>query len=175
LQLSRVSGPRAIAAQLCFRPVRPVPSAWHEMPGSASPIRRRPARAVLSKTPPFDGRYAWRAAWRGDGGIVCRGARVGCCGLRFGIDAHAKPGHVDLVQPDGAEQGRLRAGLTGRTGHGNGFPGVHPGLVELALQAEISRGLLGFWRVAVEPRFWSSCICRPAAFPACKASSISLA
>jgi hypothetical protein len=50
--------------QLRFRPVRPAPSAWHEMPGHASPRRRRPARAALSRTPPCDGWYAWCVAGR---------------------------------------------------------------------------------------------------------------
>gem|GEM_PF-4487404 len=44
---------------LRFRPVRPVPSARHEMPGHAATERRRPVRAVLSKYPPFSG---WRAS-----------------------------------------------------------------------------------------------------------------
>jgi hypothetical protein len=35
---------------------------------------------------------------------------------------------------------RLRAGLTGRGDPRAGLPGLHPGLVELALQAEIARG-----------------------------------
>ena len=48
---SRVFGLRAFTAPLRFRPVGPVPSAWHEMPGFASPECRRPARAVLSKKP----------------------------------------------------------------------------------------------------------------------------
>jgi hypothetical protein len=33
---------------LCLRPVRPVPRAWHEMPGQAAPRQLRPVRAVLS-------------------------------------------------------------------------------------------------------------------------------
>jgi hypothetical protein len=36
----------------------------------------------------------------------------------------------------------LRAGLTGRKGCWAGFPGLHPGLVELALQAGIAGGVL---------------------------------
>ena len=46
-----VSGARALTAPLRFRPVRPAPSAWHEMPGYASPERRRPGRAALSNAP----------------------------------------------------------------------------------------------------------------------------
>ncbi len=34
----------------------------------------------------------------------------------------------------------LRAGLTGRKDCRAGFPGLHPGLVELALQAGVARG-----------------------------------
>ena len=34
---------------------------------------------------------------------------------------------------------RLRAGLTGRNAYLAGFPGFHPGLLELALQAGIAR------------------------------------
>jgi hypothetical protein len=48
---SRVFGLHAFAALLRFRPVRPVPPAWHEMPGHACAEPRRPARAVLSKKP----------------------------------------------------------------------------------------------------------------------------
>ena len=60
-----VSGSYAFSARLRFRPVRPVRSAWHEMPGHGSARVRRPARAVLSRKPPCDGSYAWR----GDGGL----------------------------------------------------------------------------------------------------------
>jgi hypothetical protein len=48
---SRIRGLCAFASPLRFRPVGPVPSAWHEMPGHASPECRRPAGAVLSKKP----------------------------------------------------------------------------------------------------------------------------
>jgi hypothetical protein len=50
---SRVSGLRAFPCLVRFRPVRPAPSAWHEMPGHALPKHRRPARAVLSKAPQY--------------------------------------------------------------------------------------------------------------------------
>jgi hypothetical protein len=40
----------------------------------------------------------------------------------------------------------LRAGLTGRKGRRAGGPGLHPGLVELALQAGIARGCFGVSR-----------------------------
>ena len=61
---SQTSAPHALAvimqfpALLRFRPVRPAPSAWHEMPGYASPSRRRPARAALSRIPPC---FGWSA------------------------------------------------------------------------------------------------------------------
>ena len=42
---------------LRFRPVRPAPSAWHEMPGSAFSEPCRPVRAALSKSLPYSG---WR-------------------------------------------------------------------------------------------------------------------
>ena len=48
---------------LRFRPVRPAQSAWHEMPGDASPELRRPVRAVLSKYPQCVGWHAGAAAF----------------------------------------------------------------------------------------------------------------
>ena len=59
-----ISGTRALAALLRFRPVRPARSAWHEMPGHAFARRRRPARAALGWTPPCDGWSAWGVAGR---------------------------------------------------------------------------------------------------------------
>ncbi|MGV2337804.1 MAG UNVERIFIED_CONTAM: hypothetical protein LVR18_28220 [Planctomycetaceae bacterium] len=40
------------STQLRFRPVRPAQSAWHEMPGDASPGRRRPAYRRRCKCKP---------------------------------------------------------------------------------------------------------------------------
>jgi hypothetical protein len=120
----------------------------------------------------------------GPRGVLCGGVMVELCAEVRVLVAVAyvlvsmctpNPDTSILCNLTVRSRARLRAGLTGRTDDGDGFPGFHPGLVELALQAEIARGLLGLWRVAVEPRFWSSCNCRPAVFPACKASSISLA
>jgi hypothetical protein len=53
---SRIRGLHAFTALLRFRPVGPAPSAWHEMPGYASPGCRRPARAVLRIADPADPR-----------------------------------------------------------------------------------------------------------------------
>jgi hypothetical protein len=39
-----------ILTHVCLRPLRPVLSAWHEMPGHAAPDSLRPVRAVLSRT-----------------------------------------------------------------------------------------------------------------------------
>ncbi|MGV2341226.1 MAG UNVERIFIED_CONTAM: hypothetical protein LVR18_46965 [Planctomycetaceae bacterium] len=39
----------ALAAMLRFRPLRPALPAWHEMPGQASPERRRPARQLSER------------------------------------------------------------------------------------------------------------------------------
>ncbi len=93
---SRVFGLHAFAALLRFRPVRPVPPAWHEMPGHACAERRRPARAVFSKVPPCDGWYARGVAWRGDWSVwVCREVRVGgrgVRGVRGVVGANAGPG-----------------------------------------------------------------------------------
>ena len=77
-------------APLRFRPVRPAPSAWHEMPGHAVPEPRRPVRAVLSKNPPFEGCYAGDAARQGDGGFIVAGGI--CRGLRSDVDANTNPG-----------------------------------------------------------------------------------
>jgi hypothetical protein len=76
---------------VCFRPVGPASSAWHEMPGHVAPRRRR-----------LQGQFCSRASGR-------------CVSWAW-----------------------LRAGLTGRKGARGGFPGFHPGLVELALQAAIA-------------------------------------
>ena len=51
---------------------------------------------------------------------------------------------------------------------------MHPGLVELALQAVIARVATPCALTAL-PCFRCMCICGVAAFPACKASSMSLA
>ena len=39
-----------LLTNVCLRPVRPVLSAWHEMPGQAAPDSLRPVGAVLSRT-----------------------------------------------------------------------------------------------------------------------------
>ncbi len=81
------------------------------------------------------------------------GAMVDLCGSGVSVGAMnlltscvpamppAPPLHLYRVHPHGPLSGvRLRAGLTGRNAYLAGFPGFHPGLVELALQAEIARG-----------------------------------
>jgi hypothetical protein len=72
-----------------FRPVRPVPSAWHEMPGHAATEPRRPVRAVLSKNPPFEGCYTWDPAPRG---MVDSSLPGGRRGLRSDVDTNTNPG-----------------------------------------------------------------------------------
>ncbi|MGV2334958.1 MAG UNVERIFIED_CONTAM: hypothetical protein LVR18_12890 [Planctomycetaceae bacterium] len=61
------------------------------MPGYASARRRRPARAVLGKTPPCDGWYAWGL----HGGAMVDSwvprVRVGSRGLCSGVNANANP------------------------------------------------------------------------------------
>ena len=81
----------ALAALLRFRPEGPALSAWHEMRGQASPERRRPARAALSRTLPRDAWSAWGGAWWGDGGFVGDGGRAGCRAPGSGIDTNTNP------------------------------------------------------------------------------------
>jgi hypothetical protein len=88
---SRICGLHAFAGPLRFRPVGPVPSAWHEMPGHASPdavalqgqflVRNRRERGGM------------REMLRG-GGMVGLGlprAHV-CRRAGSGVDANANPG-----------------------------------------------------------------------------------
>jgi hypothetical protein len=86
-----------------------------------------------------------RCCVAGDGrfGFAAR-LRVGGCGVRGGVGANAGPGNVDRVQPVGALQ-MLELRIwpyrpKGRPGRG---PGLHPGPVDLALQAGIAGAALG--------------------------------
>jgi hypothetical protein len=99
-------GPRAFAAHPRFRPVRPAPSAWREMPGHASPRRRRPARAVLSRTPPCDGWYAWGVARRGHRGFVVAAGAFWLPRCTFRRRCAYEPRHVGRMQPNAALPGR---------------------------------------------------------------------
>jgi hypothetical protein len=127
------------STQLRFRPVRPAQSAWHEMPGDASPGCRRPARAVSATPRRVMG--GTRGVWRG-GAIVdlwLAQVPVGCRGIRSGVDGAYEPRHVDRMQPNAALPGRSQErALQAERDVRVGFPGLHPGLVELALQAVIA-------------------------------------
>ena len=124
-----------------FRPVRPAPSAWHEMPGWAFPGLRRPARAALSTNSPCAGWYACAGTLRGGRAIRVgrdRGGRAPAPASRdapMSTSIHALRATTRRVAGMG-----LRAGLTGRKGCWAGVPGLHPGLMELALQAGIAAG-----------------------------------
>jgi hypothetical protein len=135
------SGPVGLPALLGFRPVRPAPSAWHEMPGWAFPGLRRPARAALSRNSPCAGWCTCAGTLRGRRSIRVgrdRGGRAPAPASRdapMSTSIHALRATTRRVAGMG-----LRAGLTGRKGCWAGVPGLHPGLMELALQAGIAAG-----------------------------------
>jgi hypothetical protein len=98
---SRICGLHAFAGPLRFRPVGPVPSAWHEMPGHASPdavalqgqflVRNRRERGGM------------REMLRGGGMVGLGLPRAQCLPpRRFRRRCECEPGHVDRVQPVGA-------------------------------------------------------------------------
>ena len=90
-----------------LRPVRPVPSGWHEMPGQNAPRTLRPVGAVLSRT----------LRVRCELGVQ-RGGWVGLCFVDVaavsganGDDMRRTVAPVDVpVSP----RGRLRRALAGR-------------------------------------------------------------
>ena len=117
------SGPRAFAAPLRFRPVRPGPSAWHEMPGHAAHGVFALQGQLLAGLRRVMG--GPRGVWRGDGGSLwLPRVRGGCrCG-RSGVDAHGNPGTSITCNRTARWGAELRAGLTGRMGRSGRFPGI---------------------------------------------------
>jgi hypothetical protein len=100
-----VSTSRALAAPLRFRPEGPALSAWHEMPGQASP-RRRCLQGQFSAGP--------CRVMGGPRGVLRGGAMVdlmvpGCAlvaAAHLRYRPEPKPGRVNHVQPDSAFPGR---------------------------------------------------------------------
>jgi hypothetical protein len=134
---------------VCLRPVRPGPLAWHEMPGWVARENLRPVGAVLRRS-----LWVWCAPGGGCGfGVACDvwvpgavsgagfaevdGPSMRCCSVA---------GTWALVV--GVAGLRLRTALTGRGVPAGADPGLHPGLVELALQAGIAGS--GQWAVRSE-------------------------
>ena len=77
--------------------------------------------------------------------------RVRCRCIRSCVEMHANPAHIDHMQSSGAFEGRsyelaLQAEWDEWDDRAR-CPGLHPGLVELALQAVIAKGALGASRV----------------------------
>jgi hypothetical protein len=168
------SGSCAFAARLRFRPVRPVPSAWHEMPGHGSPRVRRPAVAVLSRNLPCDGSYAWRTALRRRCG--CEPVRVDRKQRRAALRCEAKNWPY---RPEGAFVPVSRDCIPGwwtwpYRPQSHGWRRVCKTCASTLFADEGAIAVRG--RECFRPlRFRFLCICGPVAFSACKASSISLA
>jgi hypothetical protein len=119
------SGPAGLPALLGFRPVRPAPSAWHEMPGWAFPGLRRPARAALSTNSPCAGWYACAGTLRGGRAIRVGRDRGGRAPAPANRDAPMSTSTHALRAPKRRVAGvELRAGLTGRKGLAGWGPGI---------------------------------------------------
>jgi len=93
---AHIHGTQRVQLLLRFRPVTPVPSGWHDMPGRAVLEPRRPVRGVLGKYLQFSGWHTSATTRLGWPWIFVRRRRLSCAtATLWPLRQH----HLDLSIP----------------------------------------------------------------------------